>query len=54
MGRPPLHLKQTNIRVSEEAQKRIEALVGSRGMAAFIRAAIDEKLDREEAAKDGK
>lgn len=51
MGRPPLHLKSTKVRLSEDAMARIELLVGNRGMAKFIREAIDEKLERDEAAK---
>lgn len=51
MGRPPLNVKSTNVRISEEAMRRIEALVGARGMAAFIREAIEEKLARDEAGK---
>jgi len=46
MGRPPLGNKATQVRLSDEARARIEALCGKRGMAQFIRDAVDEKLER--------
>jgi hypothetical protein len=51
MGRPPLNLDKTVIRLSAEMRSRIEALVGSRGMAAFIRDAVERELKRREALK---
>lgn len=48
MGRPPLNLDKTVIRLSAETRKRIEALVGGRGMAAFIREAVERELTRRE------
>jgi len=48
MGRPPLNLEKTVIRLSAEVRARIEALVGKRGMAAFIREAVEHELVRRE------
>lgn len=50
MGRPPLHVKETKVRLTDEQRRRITALVGERGMAAFIREAVDAELDRREKA----
>lgn len=54
MGRPPLNVKETKVRLTEEQRQRIEAVSGPNRMAAFIREAIDAELDRREAeaAKD--
>jgi hypothetical protein len=55
MGRPPLNNESTNVRISKEAKDRIRVLVGDKGMAQFIREAIDEKLAKsEQAAKPRK
>ncbi len=48
MGRPPLNVKETKVRLTDEQRVRIETLVGGRGMAQFIREAIDRELDRRE------
>jgi predicted DNA-binding protein len=48
MGRPPLNLKETKVRLADDRRERIEALVGSRRMAEFIRVAIDNELERRE------
>lgn len=45
MGRPPLGIRSTNVRISEEVRKRIRVLVGDKGMAQFIREAIDHELE---------
>jgi predicted DNA-binding protein len=50
MGRPPLNLDETVIRLSAETRKRIEALEGMRGMAAFVRDAVERELTRREKA----
>jgi len=50
MGRPPLNLDKTVIRLSAETRKRIEALEGKRGMAAFVRDAVERELTRREKA----
>ena len=48
LGRPKLGVKQTTVRLTPEARARIEALVGSRGMAPFIREAVMRELERRE------
>lgn len=48
MGRPPLGIKPTQVRLSEEVRERIRALVGDSGMAQFIREAIERELKRRE------
>ena len=58
MGRPPLKVdietKATMVRLTEDVRLRIEALVGKRRMAAFIREAIDAELKRRERQKPDK
>jgi predicted DNA-binding protein len=49
MGRPPLGVVETKIRLSPETRNRILALVGPSKMAAWIRAAIEAELARQEA-----
>lgn len=51
MGRPALNVKPTLVRLTDETRKRIEAVAGPKRMAAFIREAIEEKLQREEQEK---
>lgn len=46
MGRPPLHLKPVPVRLSPEAIKRIDELVGTYGRAGFIREAVEAELAR--------
>lgn len=48
MGRPPLNVKETKVRLTDEHRQRIEALVGPNRMAAFIREAVENELDRRE------
>ncbi|OAJ66347.1 hypothetical protein A0123_03024 [Gluconobacter cerinus] len=48
MGRPPLNFKMTSVRLSPEERDRIIALVGDRGMAQFIREAVEKELKRRE------
>ncbi len=48
MGRPPLNVKETKIRLSPSVKERIKALVGNYGIAAFIREAIENELARRE------
>lgn len=48
MGRPPMQVKATVVRLSEEVRERIWALVGDNGMAQFIREAIERELKRRE------
>lgn len=49
MGRPPLNVKETKVRLTDEQKSRIAALVGGSKMAAFIREAVDRELERREA-----
>lgn len=51
MGRPPLGMKATTVRLSADTIRRIEALVGNRRLAVFIREAIDNELQRREGTK---
>ncbi|MDQ0505999.1 hypothetical protein [Xanthobacter agilis] len=48
MGRPPLHVKETKVRLTDDQRARIEALVGANRMAAFIREAVEAELQRRE------
>lgn len=48
MGRPPLGMKATTIRLSAETVRRIEAQVGNRQLAKFIREAVEHELKRRE------
>lgn len=48
MGRPPLGMKPTTIRLSSDTIRRIEALVGNRRLALFIREAVENELQRRE------
>jgi hypothetical protein len=48
VGRPPLNIRPITIRLSSERLKRIEALVGKRRIAEFIREAVERELKRRE------
>lgn len=48
MGRPPLNVKPTLVRLTNETRQRIEVLVGPNRMAVFIREAIEAELERRE------
>jgi hypothetical protein len=50
MGRPPLGMKPTTVRLSAETIGRIEALVGNRRLAVFVREAVQNELERREAS----
>lgn len=54
MGRPPLNVKETKVRLSDEQRTRIIDLVGKHKMAAFIRDAIDNELARRSPDADEK
>ncbi len=54
MGRPPLNVKPTMVRLTEDTRQRIAAQVGANRMAAFIREAIESELKRRERQKPGK
>lgn len=47
MGRPPLNVVATLVRLQEGVAEKIDVLVGSRKRAKFIRDAVDEKLKRD-------
>lgn len=53
MGRPAMDGKATVVRLTEEQRARIEKLVTNRGMAKFIREAVDHELDRRENSAGG-
>ena len=46
MGRPPLNVKSTNIRLSEGLGERIDKLVGRQRRAAFIRDVLEREVER--------
>jgi len=48
MGRPALGVKQTTVRLPVETVRRIEALLGPHKLAAFIREAVENELQRRE------
>ena len=48
MGRPPLGMKATTIRLTVDTIRRIEAQVGNRQLAKFIREAVERELRRRE------
>ena len=52
MGRPPMNVKPTVVRLTQEALDRIEKVAGPNQRAAFIREAVDNELDRREAESD--
>lgn len=51
MGRPPLNVKETKVRLTDEQRQRIEALEGPNRMAVFIREAVERELARREREK---
>jgi len=51
MGRPPLGMKPTTVRLSVDTIRRIEALVGNRRLAVFIREAVENELQHRENPK---
>ncbi|MCG5237113.1 hypothetical protein [Xanthobacter oligotrophicus] len=52
MGRPPLNMKPTLVRFSSNVIDRIDALVGQKHRAKFIREAVDAELERREKELD--
>ena len=48
MGRPPMNVKPTMVRLTEDVRSRIVALVGANRMAGFIREAVEAELKRRE------
>jgi Arc/MetJ-type ribon-helix-helix transcriptional regulator len=53
MGRPPLNVKPTQVRLDVADQERIDELRGPGRRAEFIREAVKEKLKREEKRAKG-
>lgn len=49
MGRPPMNVKATVVRLTQEALDRIEKVAGPNQRASFIREAVDNELERREA-----
>ena len=55
MGRPPLNVMRTALRVGKDIPKRIDAVLEEHeSRAAFIRKAIDAELNRREQAQRSK
>jgi hypothetical protein len=48
MGRPPLGMKPTTVRLPADTIRKIEALVGNRRVASFVREAVENELRRRE------
>ena len=48
MGRPPLHVKPMLVRLPEGLAERIDALIGKKKRAEFIREAVERELERRE------
>ena len=53
-GRPKLGNKPTLIRLSDETRIRLRSLIGDRGMAAFIREAVERELAPREKTRASK
>lgn len=53
MGRPPLNVKSTNIRLPEGLGERIDKLVGPQRRAAFIRDMLEREVGRLEREQRG-
>lgn len=51
MGRPRLDYLRTHISIDRSAIARLDAIVGEKGRAAFIRKALDQMLDQVEEAQ---
>lgn len=51
MGRPPLGNVATQVRLPEEIREQIRELVGEKGMAQFVREAVERELKRRQRQK---
>lgn len=51
MGRPFLDMIRTHISFDRQSLARLDALVGEKGRAAFVRRALDQALDTAEMAQ---
>lgn len=54
MGRPPLNVKPTNVRLPEGLGERIDKLVGRQRRAAFIRDVLEREVERLESERNAK
>lgn len=54
MGRPPLNVKPLLVRLPEGMAERIDALVGPKKRAEFIREALEKELQERERSSDEK
>ena len=54
MGRKPLGMKPTTVRLPDDTIGRIEAQVGNRRVASFIREAVEKELKGREAKRPAK
>jgi hypothetical protein len=52
MGRPALNLEETKVRLNAGMKDRVIALVGEQRMASYIREAVEERLRRDEEARE--
>lgn len=52
MGRPPLGVKLTTVRLAKAVMDRIDALCGPNRRGEFIREAVERELTRRESGKD--
>lgn len=50
MGRPPLNVTPTLVRLTDDVRARIEKIAGKNRMAGFIREAVEAELTRREEA----
>jgi predicted DNA-binding protein len=53
MGRPPLGVKSTVVRLPMGLGERIDALVGRKRRAAFIREVVEREVERQEKLRKG-
>lgn len=51
MGRPPLMMIRSHIAFPPETLRRLDAIVGPKGRAAFVRKAVEQMLDAVETAR---
>lgn len=51
MGRPRLDYVRTHFSIDRRALERLDAIVGEKGRAAFVRKALDQMLDQVEEAQ---
>ncbi|MBN8808257.1 MAG: hypothetical protein J0I47_08470 [Sphingomonas sp.] len=52
MGRPPLKVKKTVIRLPDGLAERIDKIVGPRRRAEFIRKVVEQEVERLEKQRD--